>query len=117
MQLWLFAAAWLAAAAMNVAAAETAPATISDPKVNGQPVDRCADIDAQNDCSARGEAKAAAHVCMENGYKDQTGSHWRAASGTAEHFVTEYDMHQGEVGGRWVAAPTQGVFDRVVCQK
>jgi len=110
--------AWLAfSAASSVAFAQSAPAKLDEPKVNGKAVDHCADMDGENDCSPRGEAKAALHVCLESGYKDQAGSHWRAASGTAEHFVTEYDMHAGEVGGRWMVKPTDGTFDWIACNK
>ena len=92
-------------------------ARLDAPKVQGQPVDHCAEINAENDCSESGAAKAATSVCAANGYAEQTGSHWRAASGTAMHYVVEYDMHAGEVGGRWMAKPTTGTFDWITCKK
>jgi hypothetical protein len=33
------------------------------------------------------------------------------------HYITEYDMHAGEVGGRWVKQPTSGTFDWIACKK
>jgi hypothetical protein len=117
MRLLIAAAACLTMAATSGAFAQGTPARLDDPKVNGRAVDRCADVNAENDCSSRGESQAALHACMENGYKEQAGAHWRAASGTALHFITEYDMHAGEVSGRWVEKPTSGVFDWVECRK
>ena len=113
----LFATALLMAAACGSAGAGTAPTRLDDPKVMGKPVDHCADIDAVNDCSARGQAKAAQKACIANGFGDQGGFHWRPASGTAMHWITEYDMHAGEVGGRWVAQSTGGTFDWIACTK
>jgi hypothetical protein len=117
MRFLLAAAAWVALAAMNGALAQTAASRLNDPKVKGQPIDHCADIDGTADCTARGEAKAALKACIENGFSDQAASHWRAASGTAMHYVTEYDMHAGEVGGRWVEQPTNGTLDWIACKK
>jgi hypothetical protein len=93
------------------------PTKIQSPKINGQDVDHCADINSLNDCSPAGQAKAAINVCSAYGFRDQVDSHWRESSGTASHFIAEYDMHAGEVGGRWVLSPTTGVFDWVECKK
>jgi hypothetical protein len=90
---------------------------IANPQVNGLPVDHCADIDASPDCTAKGEAKAALNACIANGYAAATGWHVRAASGKAAHFITEYDMHAGEVGGRWEPKPASGTFDWIACKK
>jgi hypothetical protein len=92
-------------------------ARLQEPTVQGQPVDHCAEINAENDCSENGAAKAATRICTDNGYTEQTGSHWRPASGTAMHYIVEYDMHAGEVGGRWMAKPTTGTFDWITCKK
>ena len=110
--------AFIAGAALAAAhGARADDARLEGPTVQGQPVDHCADIDAVNDCSERGAAKAALNACVANGYAAQTGLHWGAATGTAMHYVTEYDMHAGEVGGRWVARPTTGTFDWIACKK
>jgi len=90
---------------------------IPDPKVNALPVDQCADIDAAPDCTAKGEAKAALNACIANGYAEAAGWHTHPFAGKASHFVTEYDMHAGEVGGRWEARPASGVFDWIACKK
>ena len=115
MRLALALMACMAMAAAHAARAEDA--RLEEPKVQGQPVDHCADVNAENDCSDAAAARAAAKVCAENGYAEQTGSHWRPASGTAMHYVVEYDMHAGEVGGRWMAKPTTGTFDWIACKK
>jgi len=117
MRLLLTAAMLVALPDGNGALAQNTPTRLDNPTVKGRPIDHCADIDATTDCSARGEAKAALKACIENGFSDQVGSHWRAAAGTAMHFITEYDMHAGEVGGRWVEQPTNGTFDWIVCKK
>jgi hypothetical protein len=117
MRVLLATTSWLILIAGNITLAQNAPQRLDNPKVNGQPIDHCADIDGSNDCSARGEAKASQKACVANGFTDQAGSHWRPASGTAMHYITEYDMHAGEVGGRWVAQPTNGTFDWIVCKK
>ncbi len=111
------AAAWLAAAGPAAALAAGGGTRIADPEVNGKPVDHCADIEATLDCSARGEAKAALNACIANGYRERVAEHWRPASGTAMHFIAEYDMHAGEVGGRWEEQPTKGTFDWIACKK
>lgn len=112
------ATAWLVLAGTALAcAADSGGHRIADPRVNGKPVDHCADIEAAPDCTARGEAKAALNACIANGYRKEVADHWRPASGTAMHFVTEYDMHAGEVGGRWVEQPTKGTFDWIACEK
>jgi len=90
---------------------------IENPKVQGENVDRCADIDGTNDCSARGQSKAATEICIAYGYADQVDSHWHASSGVATHYISQYDMHAGEVTGRWESRPSDGVFDWVVCKK
>ena len=59
---------WLALAAGTVAVAQNAPQRLDDPKVNGHPIDHCADIEGSNDCSARGETKAALNACTANGF-------------------------------------------------
>jgi hypothetical protein len=117
MRLFLAAAAWMVLATVNGALAQNAMPRLENPKVNGQPVDHCADIEGAADCTARGEAKAALKASVANGFNDQAGSHWRAASGSAMHYITEYDMHAGEVGGRWVEQPTNGTFDWIACKK
>jgi hypothetical protein len=117
MRLLLAAATWVALVAGHSTLAQNASVRLDDPKVKGQPVDHCADIDGKTDCSAGGEAKAAMKACVENGFNDQAGSHWRTSSGTAMHYITEYDMHAGEVGGRWVEQPTNGTFDWITCKK
>ncbi len=33
------------------------------------------------------------------------------------HYVTEYDMHAGEVGGHWTVQQTTGTFDWIACTK
>jgi len=38
------------------------PERIKNPKVQGENVDHCADIDGTNDCSARGQSKAATEI-------------------------------------------------------
>jgi hypothetical protein len=103
--------------AIAIAFAQSSPLRIENPKVQGENVDRCADIDALNDCSSNGQAKAASQICVAYGYADQVESHWRASSGVAEHYVSQYDMHAGEVTGRWESRPSDGVFDWVVCKK
>ena len=110
-------AIWFSIGAIAVAFAQSGPARIENPKVQGENVDRCADIDGANDCSARGQSKAATEICIANGYADQVDSHWQASSGVAIHFVSQYDMHAGEVAGRWEARPSNAVFDWVVCKK
>jgi hypothetical protein len=117
MRLLVVMAAWVALAAANGAIAQNAATRLNDPKVKGQPIDHCADINAANDCSQSGQAKAALKACIENGFREQSGWHWRPGSGTAMHYVTEYDMHAGEVGGRWVEQPTTGTFDWIDCNK
>jgi hypothetical protein len=117
MRLLLAAATWLVLAAATTALAQNAPQRIDDPRVNGQPIDHCADVEGGNDCSVRGQAKAASKACVANSFADQTGFHWQAASGTAMHYITEYDMHAGEVGGRWVQQPTSGTFVWIECKK
>ena len=117
MRLLLAVVAWMALAVGTDVLAQNAPARLDDPKVKGQPTDHCADIDGKTDCSARGEAKAALKSCNENGFSDQVGSHWRTASGTAMHYITEYDMHAGEVGGRWAEQPTDGTFNWIACKE
>jgi hypothetical protein len=116
MRLVVCAAACLVLAAGG-ALAQNAGTRIADPKVKGLPVDHCADIDGSSDCTARGEAKAAMKACVENGFAEQTGWHTHPASGTAMHYITEYDMHAGEVGGRWEEKPTTGTFDWIACKK
>ena len=103
--------------AITVAFAQSSPARIENPKVQEKNVDRCADIDGSNDCSARGQSKAATQICIAYGYADQVDSHWRASSDVATHYISQYDMHAGEVPGRWEARPSDGVFDWVVCKK
>ena len=93
------------------------PARIENPKVQGGNVDRCADIDGTNDCSARGQSKAATQICITYGYADQVDSHWYASPGVATHYISQYDMHAGEVKGRLESRPSDGVFDRVVYKK
>ena len=93
------------------------PERIENPKVQGENVDHCADIDGTNDCSARGQSKAATEICIAYGYADQVDSHWHASSGAAKHYVSQYDMHAGEVKGRLESRPSDGVFDWVVCKK
>lgn len=116
MRLLVCAAACVAIAASGAFAQD--PSTkLPDPKVKGQLVDHCADIDGSADCTARGEAKAAQKACIENGFADQAGLHTHAGSGTAMHYITEYDMHAGEVGGRWVEKPTDATFDWIACKK
>lgn len=117
MRLLIAAATWVVLAALNGALAQNATSRLDDPKVNGQPIDHCADIDGTADCTARGETKAALKACVANGFNDQAGSHWRVASGTAMHYITEYDMHAGEVGGRWAQQSTNGTFDWIACKK
>ena len=116
MRLLVCAAACVAITAGG-AFAQDAGTKLAEPKVKGQPVDHCADIDASTDCTARGETKAAQKACIENGFAEQAGSHTRSASGTAMHYITEYDMHAGEVGGRWVQKPTDATFDWIACKK
>jgi hypothetical protein len=99
------------------AAAQTMPKRLENPKINTQPVDHCADINSEDDCTVRGQARAAQKACIANGFADAVGFHWRSASGTAMHYVTEYDMHAGEVGGHWVSQPTTGTFDWIACRK
>ncbi len=116
MRILAFAA--LCAVGMASGAAFAQGATrITDPKVNGKPVDHCADIDGNPDCTAHGAAKAALNACKANGYAAEAGWHTRAFSGKAMHFITEYDMHAGEVGGRWEAKPATGTFDWIACTK
>jgi hypothetical protein len=116
MRLLLAVGLWFTLASLGTSFGQ-APAKIADPKVRTQPVDHCADIDASADCTAKGEAKAALNACIANGYAEATGWHTRPASGTAMHFVTEYDMHAGEVGGRWESRPSTGIFDWISCKK
>lgn len=113
----LAAAAITALAAAQAASAQNAPSRLYAPKVKGLPVDHCAEINAENNCSAAGQAKAALEACAQNGFTAQAGWHWSNTSGTAMHYVTEYDMHAGEVGGRWVLQPTTGTFDWIACTK
>ena len=110
-------AIWFSIGATAVAFAQSSPARIENPKVQGENVDRCADIDGANDCSARGQSKAAAQICIAYGYADQLDSHWHASAGVATHYISQYDMHAGEVAGRWQSRPSDGVFDWVVCRK
>jgi len=110
-------AIWFSSAAIAVTFAQSSPARIEDPKVQGGNVDRCADIDGTNDCSARGKSKAATEICIAYGYADQVDSHWYASPGVATHYISQYDMHAGEVKGRWESRPSDGVFDRVVYKK
>jgi hypothetical protein len=35
----------------------------------------------------------------------------------ATHYISQYDMHAGEVAGRWESRPSDGVFDWVLCKK
>jgi hypothetical protein len=113
-QLWT--AASLAIALASSAFAQE-PTKIQNPKIQDKEVDHCAVINASADCSPTGQAKAAMRICSEHGYTDQVDSHWHEASGTARRFIVEYDMHAGEVGGRWDLSPTTGVFDWVECKK
>ena len=117
MRLLLATAVWLALSAGTAALAQGTSTRLDNPTVNGQPIDHCADINAENECSAAGQAKAALRACIAHGFSDQAGFHWRPASGMAVHYVTEYDMHAGEVGGRWVTQPTSGTFDWIACKK
>ena len=110
-------AIWFLIGAIAIAFAQSSPARIENPKVQGDNVDRCADIDGANNCSARGQLKAATQICIAYGYADQVDSHWHAASGTATHYISQYDMHAGEVAGRWESRPSDGVFDWVLCKK
>ena len=110
-------AIWFSIGAITVAFAEGSPARIENPKVQGENVDRCADIDGSNDCSARGQSKAAIQICIAQGYADQVDSHWHPSSGVATHYISQYDMHAGEVAGRWESRPSDGVFDWVLCKK
>ena len=110
-------AIWFSIGAIAVAFAQSNPARIENPKVQGDNVDRCADIDGANDCSARGQSKAATQICIAYGYADQVDSHWHPSSGVATHYISQYDMHAGEVAGRWQSRPSDGVFDWVVCKK
>ena len=110
-------AMWFSIGATAVAFAQSSPARIENPKVQGENVDRCADIDGANDCSTRGQSKAAAQICIAYGYADQLDSNWHASPGVAAHYISQYDMHAGEVAGRWQSRPSDGVFDWVVCRK
>jgi uncharacterized membrane protein len=110
-------AIWFSIGAITVAFAESSPARIENPKVQGENVDRCADIDGSNDCAARGQSKAATEICIAHGYVDQVDSHWHPSSGVATHYISQYDMHAGEVAGRWESRPSDGVFDWVLCKK
>jgi hypothetical protein len=105
------------AIAVSTAALAQEATKIADPKVNSHPVDQCADINANLDCTAQGAAKAALNACIANGYTQQAGWHTRPASGQAMHFITEYDMHAGEVGGHWEEKPSNGTFDWILCRK
>lgn len=107
---------WFSIGAIAVAFAQTSPARIENPKVQGENVDRCADIDGTNDCSAHGQAKAASEICIAYGHADQVDSHWHPAQGMAKHYIAQYDMHAGEVTGRWESQPSNGVIDWVVCK-
>ena len=109
--------AWFSVGAIAVAFAQSSPARIENPKVQGKTVDRCADIEGKNDCSASGQSKAATQICIANGYTEQVDSHWQPSSAVATHYVSQYDMHAGEVPGRWEPRPSDGVFDWVVCKK
>ena len=102
---------------IGVAFAQSSPERIENPKVQGENVNHCADIDGANDCSARGQSKAATEICIAYGHADQVDSHWQASSGAATHYISQYDMHAGEVKGRWESRPSDGVFDWVVCKK
>ena len=101
----------------EVAFAQSSPVRIESPKVQGENVDHCADIEASNDCTSHGQAKAASQTCISYGYTDQVDSHWHASSGVAAHYIAQYDMHAGEVTGRWESRPSNGVFDWVACKK
>ena len=103
--------------AITVASAQSSPERIENPKVKGEDVDHCADIDGVNNCSALGQSKAATKVCIAYGYAIHVDSHWHASSGVATHYVSQYDMHAGEVAGRWEARHSDGVFDWIVCRK
>ena len=106
-----------ALAAAHGAIARDAVARPDNPEVKGPPVDHCADIDAENNCSAAGEAKAASKACVAVGLHDQTAWRWRSASRPAMHYVREQDIHAGDVGGRRVAQPTTGPLDPIDCRK
>lgn len=113
----IFLATWVSVGAIAAAFAEGSPARIENPKVQGEAVDRCADIDGKNDCSASGQSKAATQLCIANGYTVQVDSHWQPSSAMARHYISQYDMHAGEVPGRWEPRSSDGVFDWVVCKK
>src|SRR5271166_3263934 len=114
MRILLTTGLFVALACGNGALGQTAT-RLDGPMVKGRPIDHCADVSGANDCSAAGEAKAAQKACIENDFSDQAGAHSRPASGTAMHYVTEYDMHAGEAGGHWEEQPTSGTFDWIVC--
>jgi hypothetical protein len=108
---------WFSISAIAIAFAQGSAVRIENPKVQGENVDHCSDIETSNDCSSRGQAKAASQTCIAYGYTDQVDSHWHASSGPAEHYISQYDMHAGEVAGRWESRPSTGVFDWVACKK
>ena len=78
-------AIWFSIGAIAVAFAQSSPSRIENPKVQGENIDRCADIDGTNDCSARGQSKAATEICIEYGYADQVDSHWHRHSLDRHH--------------------------------
>lgn len=107
----------LAALSAGSAAAQNMPTRLEEPKVNNQAIDHCANVNSENNCTDSGQAKAAQKACIANGFADQAAFHWRPASGIAMHYVTEYDMHAGEVGGHWAAQQTTGTFDWIECRR
>lgn len=117
MRVILIATAYMVLAAATPALAQSTVQRLTDPTVKGQPIDHCADIDGEDDCAVGGQQRAALKACAANGFTDQAGFHWRPATGTAMHYITEYDMHAGEIGGRWALQPTAGTFDWIDCKK
>lgn len=117
MRLLFAAAIWVVVAGGHSALGQNTSTRLADPKVQGQPIDHCADIDGEDDCAATGQQRAALKACLANGFTALAGFHWRPATGTAMHYITEYDMHAGEIGGRWARQPTVGTFDWIECKK
>lgn len=101
----------------TTALAQSTAQRLENPTVQGQPIDHCADIDGEDDCAATGQQRAALKACVASGFTNQVGFHWRPATGTAMHYITEYDMHAGEIGGRWARQATAGTFDWIECKK